>query len=162
MRPRPLNAYLQFLLSMIVLPLLISPATAQGLLPVITAAKADVAGKQVVISGSAFGSTQPAVSLAGTQLTVSTFTEKQIVAVLPDGLNGDYLLTVTNSSTHLYGVFVVTVGATGPVGPRGPPGPKGDTGATGRQGLQGPAGPAGPQGLNVPPACTPRSNCHND
>jgi len=136
---------------MIVLPLLFSPASAQALLPVITAAQADVTTRRLVINGSAFGSIQPAVSLAGNQLGVSSFTDKQIVAVLPDGLNGDYLLTVTNSSSHLFGVFVITIGATGPAGPQGLTGPKGDTGATGQQGLQGPAGPPGPQGLKGVP-----------
>jgi hypothetical protein len=120
---------------MIVLPLFISPALAQVQLPVITNAQADVPNRHLLINGSAFGSLRPVVNLAGTQLTVSSFTDRQIVAVLPDGLNGDYLLTVTNSSSHLFGIFVVTIGATGPAGPQGP---KGDTGATGATGPQGP------------------------
>src|SRR5262249_16928014 len=99
MRPRPLNAYSHVLLSMIALPFLPSPAMSQASLPIITAAQAGAGTNHLVINGSAFGSIQPGVSLAGNQLTVSSFTDKQIVAVLPDGLNGDYLLTVTNNSS---------------------------------------------------------------
>ena len=62
--------------------------------------QADVSGAQLVINGSGFGSQRPAVSLANTQLTVSSFTDKQIIAALPDGLN--YLLTVTNSSSYFH------------------------------------------------------------
>src|SRR5262245_25832364 len=141
MSPRNLKVYLPFLLSVIVVPLLISRAMADPSPLVITNAQADVAGTRLVIAGSAFGSQRPVVSLGGNPLTVLSFTDKQIVAGLPDGLNGSFLLTVTNSSTRQIGVFVVAIGATGPAGPPGPPGPKGDTGATG------PAGPQGPQGL---------------
>jgi len=151
MRPRPLNAYLQILLSLIVLPLLIATAMAEAPLPVITDAEADLASGRLVINGTAFGSIPPVVSLAGNQLAVSNFTDKQVVALLPSGLNGSYLLAVTNSTSHQSGGFVITIGTTGPVGPQGPAGPKGDTGATGQQGLQGPAGPPGPQGLKGVP-----------
>ena len=150
MKPRPLNVYLPILLSIIALPLLSSPATAQLPLPIITSAQADVVGARLVINGSAFGTRRPVVSLAGNQLSVVSFTDKQIVAVLPDGLNGNYLLTVTNSSSQFFGIFVVTIGATGSAGPQGPPGPKGDTGAMGLVGPQGPQGPAGAQGPQGP------------
>src|SRR5690242_11179545 len=106
MRPRLMNLYLPLFFSMIVLPLLISLATAQVPLPVITNAQVDVPNRHLTINGTAFGTRRPVVNLAGTQLAVSTFTDSQIVAVLPDGLNGDYLLTVTNSSSHLFGIFV--------------------------------------------------------
>src|SRR6185503_3504050 len=109
MRHRHLIVNLTFLLSLIVLPLLSSSATAQVPLPIITNALADVAGARLVINGSAFGSRRPTVILAGTQLNVLSFTDRQIVAALPDGLNGNYLIAVTNTSSHLFDIFVVSI-----------------------------------------------------
>jgi len=106
-------------------------------LPVITAAQASVADSQLVITGTGFGNSRPTVTIPNSQLTVTTFSDKQIVAVLPAGLNGSYLITVTNNSSHLLGLFVVTVGTTGQAGQPGPSGPKGDKGDKGDAGAPG-------------------------
>src|SRR5262245_11514382 len=103
MKSKSRNFCLTFLASVVVLPLLTSHDMAQAGLPGIRAAQADAANARMVSNGSGFGTTRPTVSLASNQLNVSTFTDKQIVAGLPDGLNGNYLMTVTNSSSHLFG-----------------------------------------------------------
>ncbi|MBV9958963.1 MAG: hypothetical protein JO360_11110 [Acidobacteria bacterium] len=86
------------------------------------------------------------MTLAGTQLTVTSFNDRQVIVALPAGLKGNYLLTLTNADSHLFGLFVVSLGFSGQQGPQGPPGPQGPQGAQGQQGPQGPQGPAGAQG----------------
>lgn len=120
---------------------------------------------QLTIAGSAFGSSQPTVTVDLQPATVISYTETQIVADLPTGLSaGSYLLKVTNTTSRKTGTFDTTLGTAGPVGPagaagatgsQGPVGPQGlvgptgatgPAGAAGARGPQGPAGPAGPQG----------------
>src|ERR1700730_11986415 len=109
-----------------------------------TLVNAPSAGK-ITINGSGFGTTQPVVKLVTTTLAVQAgFTNTQIIATLPSGVSaGGYLLTVTNASNNLIGIFIVTIGSTGATGPQGPAGPQGPGGAQGPQGSQGPAGHPG-------------------
>ena len=103
----------------------------------------------------------PGVSLAGTPLTVISFTSTQVVALLPDNVvntPGTYNLALTicgamngkDDSNQV--VFFAVLGAqgpagvTGPTGVTGPPGPSGAAGPPGPTGAAGPAGPTGPTG----------------
>ncbi len=127
-------------------------------LPSIDIVDVDLATNSMIIYGKGFIVTPPStgpgvgvtspvpqLTLGGTALVVTAYTNDQITALLPAGIeDGGYLLVVmaANSRTS-YGTFDVTIGATGLTGPQGP---KGDTGATGAIGPQGPIGPAGPTG----------------
>jgi hypothetical protein len=118
--------------------------------PVVISASTNSALTQLTIAGSGFSpnSTTPTVSLGGVSLSLASFTDTQIVAVLPTNEPaGSYSLSVTEtaggSRTTTFGV---TIGAVGPTGPQGPQGPIGPQGATGPQGPTGPTGATGPQG----------------
>jgi hypothetical protein len=142
---------LLFPISSVAAPTSVSDGTPQ--IPFITSTLVNVpsAGK-ITINGSGFGTTQPVVKLVTTTLAVQAgFTNTQIVATLPSGLGaGGYLLTVTNTSNNLIGIFIVTIGATGATGPQGPAGPQGPGGAQGPPGSQGPAGHTGSTGSPGP------------
>jgi YVTN family beta-propeller protein len=136
-------------------------------LPVITSVQLNLPGAgQLTINGTSFGSGRPTVSMGGTPLSVNDgFSNTKIVANLPAPLPaaGDYLLMVTNASSHLSGVLTVTIGAAGTQGPKGDKGDPGPQGPQGPQGLQGPQGVQGPAGANgVSPVGVPElagSNC---
>lgn len=112
---------------------------------------------QLVITGQNFGAAQGTVQLNLQDVTVSFWTDTQVVVFLSSKIPpASYRLTVNgqkkNDTDTMDGV---TIGAVGPTGPTGPPGPKGDagatgtpgtTGATGPQGIVGPIGAAGPKG----------------
>lgn len=142
-------------------------AFAAGGLPVIEMVDVDLSTNSMVIYGTDFiwgpnnrVNSWPAVSLGGTPLVVTAYSDTQINATLPAGItDGGYLLLVlAANSRNKYAYFDLTIGATGATGPQGPqgaPGPIGLTGATGPQGpagaagaagAAGPMGPAGPQG----------------
>jgi hypothetical protein len=116
-------------------------------IPLITNVHPDTVTNRLTINGVNFGTTTPTASLPSGNLTVLSFSNTQIVTVLPAGLFGDYLLTVTNNSNHLPALFILTIGAVGPAGPKGD---KGDAGAQGPQGAAGAPGATGPQGLQGP------------
>ena len=119
--------------------------------PVITHAAADDALQSLHITGTSFGNTMPIVKVADVSLVVTTFSDTDIVAVLPPGIaRGSYwLLVIRSGPVPVYSVpFQVTLGAVGAPGLPGfpgPPGPPGPQGA-GQEGPAGPPGPAGPQG----------------
>jgi hypothetical protein len=101
--------------------------------------------------GSAVTSPVPQLSLGGTALAVTAYTNTQINATLPAGIfDGSYRLIVQAANSTQYALFEVTIGATGLTGPQGPKGDKGDTGATGAMGATGATGPQGPQGIQGP------------
>ncbi len=123
----------------------------------------NTATDQITITGVNFGTSLPAVTLAGTPLNIVSSTPTQIVADLPAGTQpGTYLLKVSrgNGASQKDEIDVAIGGGgpegpQGPQGPQGPPGPQGTMGAPGPQGPQGetgatgatgPAGPQGPQG----------------
>jgi hypothetical protein len=143
-------------------------ARAQVSIPFILRADADLANLHLTIWGVNFGTVTPVVKLAGTPLTVLTYSTTGIVAALPFGIEpASYqLLVFRGGSLPVPSLpFEVAIGAVGPPGPQGPNGPtgprgfegpagaKGDTGAAGLQGpqgLQGPKGAAGPTGATGP------------
>lgn len=127
--------------------------------PVVISASPNAAVTQLTILGSGFSpsNTTPVVVLGTTTLTITSFTDAQIVAVLPaNEPSGSYILSVTEtaggSKTTTFGVTIGAVGPTGPQGPSGVNGAQGATGATGATGSTGPqgatgaTGPTGPQG----------------
>lgn len=107
---------------------------------------------QIVISGSAFGTVPPTVTLDSVPLSIATYTDTRVVALIPATVAaGTYRLSLTNNSLYgltnvRTGTIDVTLGAEGPAGPQGPVGPQGPAGPAGPAGSQGPAGPAGPAG----------------
>ena len=117
-------------------------------LPVLTSVQLNmpIVGK-ITIDGTGFGTGRPTVTMGGTSLVVNDgFSPTSIVEDLPAALPaaGTYLLVVTNSASHLFGVLMVAIGA---IGPQGPPGAQGPQGPQGAQGERGPAGEQGPQGI---------------
>jgi hypothetical protein len=114
--------------------------------PVILAAVPDssVNLKQLTITGEAFGSAKPLVTLDSLPLTVVSFTSTVVTAFLPQGLRpGSYLLALApNGRRGDVAKFDVAIGASGPKGDTGNPGPPGPAGPAGLQ------GPPGPPGLN--------------
>jgi hypothetical protein len=125
-----------------VLLLVFCPLLAVAATPVVNSGAINYSTNQITLTGTGFepAKTKPTVSFNGIALTVSTFSNTQIVANLPAGLTpGTFDLTVTNSQ-GLSVDFNVTYGATGPQGPAGP------AGAAGAKGATGPAGPAGATG----------------
>ena len=102
----------------------------------------------ITIAGKGFepGSSAPEVKFNNVILTLSSFTDTQVVAPLPSGLTNEvYLLKVINSLSNTYD-FSVAYGATGPQGATGPAGPTGPQGAAGFNGAPGATGPQGPTG----------------
>jgi hypothetical protein len=119
----------------------------------------DEGAHRITITGDNFRRPfrRPAVFLGGTLLQTVSASDTQIVAEIPTGLTGTYVLIVSNGpGADNYDSIDVTVGATGPAGPAGPmgfagaPGPQGATGATGPQGPAGPAGAVGATGPQGP------------
>ncbi|MGC1463559.1 MAG: IPT/TIG domain-containing protein [Terracidiphilus sp.] len=100
----------------------------------------------ITITGSGFDAkVKPKVTLAGTSLTVSSFTSSTIVASLGSVTSpGTYLLLVSSGLT--LAAADVTLGGAGPPGPPGLPGTPGAPGAPGTPGTLGNTGPAGAQG----------------
>lgn len=113
-------------------------------IPILTISRATInySNNQVTFSGSGFEPTKksPNILLAGSPLAVVSFTDTQVVAVLPANIvAGNFTVMVVNSLGEFM-PYEVTYGSVGPQGPMGPAGPQGS------QGPEGPAGPSGPQG----------------
>ena len=132
-------------------------ALGQGILPIVTMVSENSAATEITINGTGFGSAKPSVTLAGTNLTIVSFSGSTITADLPTGTApGSYLITIENNSTHLPGVFAATLGAqglqgvAGPTGLQGPPGSQGVPGLQGMQGAAGLNGTAGAAGATGP------------
>lgn len=141
------------------------PLTGSGNAPIptVVTTTVDYTTNLITIIGSNFGTTKPVVTLDSLTLAVNTYTDTNVVAVLPLTIKpGSYTLQLTNTSINKSGGFDTTIGAVGPMGPQGVPGaagapgatglqgPKGDPGATGPTGPQGPAGATGPTGAAGP------------
>jgi hypothetical protein len=121
-------------------------------LPIVTQVAENTAGTQITISGQGFGTATPRVTLGATSLAVVNANDTNITATIPIGTPaGSYLLTVQNTSSHLFGLFAAALGQIGPQGPAGPAGPQGLPGASGPAGPAGPPGPEGPAGPSGPP-----------
>jgi hypothetical protein len=135
----------------------------------ITEVYVDFTEGEIQITGKNFGRCNPRVSLGDdpTPLEVLNNTNTNIVTVLPEVLDGDYLLRLnllsrcipynTNESRFTELTYDLTIGAAGPVGPQGPPGPPGPQGPPGPTGPQGPTGaqgPTGPQGASYLSGCS--------
>jgi hypothetical protein len=106
----------------------------------------------ITITGSGFDAkVKPKVTLAGTSLTVSSFTSSTIVASLGSVTGpGTYLLIVSSGLTLAAADFTLGVGGSpGPMGPPGPPGAPGAQGTPGTPGTQGATGAQGPAGGQV-------------
>jgi hypothetical protein len=105
------------------------------------------AGSRITITGQNFSlaAVAPMVTLAHTSLSLVSFTNSTIVASLPAGFKGSYLVSVTNSVPQT-ATFSVAIGAVGPTGPQGPTGPAGPQGPAGPKGVRGPTGLQGQQG----------------
>ena len=111
---------------------------------VISSAQVDFGIGRIYVAGKNFGSaTAPEVKLNDQVLTLNSFTDGTVDAMLPAGIApGSYILRVSRGpSTTQNDVFDVTLGAVGP---------KGDKGDKGEQGLQGPKGDKGDQGIQGP------------
>ena len=124
-------------------------------IPILTISKAtiDYSKNQVTFNGSGFEPAKkaPTVLFAGSQLTVISFTDAQIVAALPvNTVAGNFTILIVNSLGEFL-PYELTYGAMGPQGPIGLPGPQGPAGAVGPAGPTGPTGPQGPQGPQGPP-----------
>jgi hypothetical protein len=140
------------LLSLAVLALSSAALADDPNIPQILSAQPDTTNNVLLIQGATLpAGSPPIVTLGGTQLTVTSFSDIGITANLPSGLaSGSYQLQVSDGdpNDHAHPVlFDVTVGA---VGPQGPVGPQGVPGATGPVGPQGPAGPQGVAGAVGP------------
>jgi hypothetical protein len=97
---------------------------------------------QITITGQHFGSARPTVTLDGTALTLTSYSNTQVIADLSNNqVPGSFLLALKTAG-GLTTYFDTTIG---PVGAQGPPGPQGP------QGPEGPQGPQGPQGQQGPP-----------
>lgn len=97
-----------------------SPAAAQGppgggstttQPPVIFSAEANVDTGVLTITGTNFGTQAPAVTLGGFSLTVMSYNDTTVVAVLPSLLPKVYLLRVTRSGSTLTANFELTLEA---------------------------------------------------
>lgn len=143
---------MQRLLTTICVFLFTTALFAQGPpLPLITAVESDFDIGRLSIRGRNFPVQQPAMTLAGANLTIVLYNsgaDGRIDALLPAGIApGSYLLTLsTNPSPIPTAVFIATIGAAGPQGPQGEAGSRGETGSQGPQGVQGPEGPKGDPG----------------
>ena len=128
-------------------PLLAVSASAA---PVVQSGVINYVTNQITLTGTNFvpGKAKPAVLFNGTALTVTSFSNTQIIATLPSGIApGTFNLTLTNSAGNSV-EFDMSYGAIGPQGPAGAAGPAGTQGPAG---LTGPAGPQGPRGLTGAP-----------
>lgn len=131
--------------------LLLTPAFAfAAIIPILTinGATINYSNNQVSFNGSGFEPSKklPTVLFAGSQLTVISSTDTQIVAALPAiTAPGNFTVLIVNSVGEFL-PYELTYGATGPQGPIGPAGSQGLPGAVGPAGPQGPPGTQGPQG----------------
>jgi hypothetical protein len=118
--------------SVLCLAVLVPPAAARGIAPLVVNAASAEDGL-LTIRGGGFGAT-PSVTLAGSPLVVISSTSEEILAELPRGAApGSYRLLVSRNPLGTGAKpFEVTIGAVGPRGDQGPQGPPG---------LQGPPGP---------------------
>jgi hypothetical protein len=66
-------------------------------------------GVKVVIAGKNFGSTTGTVKFGTTSATVNSWTSTQITATTPSVTNGNYSVTVTNSSSQVSNAITYTV-----------------------------------------------------
>ena len=101
----------------------------------------DYAGERVFIVGRNFGSSMPAVSLAGMPVVVTASSGTLIEGAFDFSVltPGDYPLIVQTGDAGSgvpKATALVTVGATGPKGEAGEPGPAGEQGAPGISGYQ--------------------------
>ncbi len=106
---------------------------------------------QITITGQHFGSARPTVTLDGTLLILTSYSNTQVIADLPSNqAPGSFLLALKTAGglTTYFDTTIGAVGAQGPPGPQGPQGPEGPQGPQGPQGEQGQQGPPG-QGLNT-------------
>jgi hypothetical protein len=102
---------------------------------------------EITITGQHFGSARPTVTLDGTVLTLTSYSNTQVIADLASNqAPGSFLLALKTAGglTAYFDTTIGAVGAQGPPGPQGPEGPQGPQGPQGEQGQQGPPG----QGLN--------------
>ncbi|QRN98465.1 collagen-like protein [Archangium violaceum] len=107
------------------------------------------------IYGQNFGTSAPAVQLAGFSLLVRQNASGFVVAEAPTFQPGSYRLTVSAGSDSTQNdAFEITLGTQGPKGDRGETGPAGPQGAQGPQGLAGSIGPQGPAGSTGPQGST--------
>ncbi len=117
--------------------------------PVVNSGTINYGSNQITLTGSSFEPAKagaPTLLFNGSALTVTSYSDKQVVATLPQNvLPGTFNLSVTNSSGNSV-VFDMTYGPVGPQGPMGPAGPAGPQGLMGNPGPAGPTGPAGPAG----------------
>lgn len=123
-------------------------------IPILTISRAtiDYSSNQVTFNGSGFEPSKksPTVLFAGSQLTVISYTDTQIIAALPvNTVAGNFTTLIVNSLGEFL-PYELIYGSTGPQGLIGPPGPQGQAGAVGPAGLTGPAGPQGLQGPQGP------------
>jgi YVTN family beta-propeller protein len=106
-------------------------------------------GDELAITGSDFSPNgeAPGVSLGHTGLVLPFYSNTQLLASIPTGLQECESLTVTNTDNEAAksGVCFGSVGVQGPTGPQG---------LTGPPGLQGPAGPQGQEGAQGTPGET--------
>ena len=117
--------------------------------PVVNSGIINYGSNQITLTGSSFEPAKagaPILRFNGSALTVTSYSDTQVVATLPQNVPpGTFNLSVTNSSGNSV-VFDMTYGPVGPQGPMGPAGSPGPQGLMGNPGPQGPAGPAGPAG----------------
>jgi hypothetical protein len=153
------GAFIIVLLALMATPAVVFGHTAD--FPVIMETVADYDHLLLYVSGQYFGTKIGTITLGGTQLTVQTWSQNQIVAIVPTSVGpGSYQLIVTVPAKHipLTAFMDVTLWDEGPQGPPGPAGPsgaqgpkgdkgdegdKGDKGDKGDPGSTGPTGPAG-------------------
>ncbi len=118
------------------------PCLSYGALgPVISSVVVDSNAGTIQVSGQrlvrvvSHRETAPEVKLGTTALTLESYTESQLTAALPSGIEpgGYYLIVSTGDGTAGWNL---TIGAVGPQGSAGPQGPQGPNGTTGPQGPQ--------------------------
>ena len=101
------------ILSLVAMPVLFTLPAWGAATPAIVSTVINASVTQITITGSNFepASKAPAVALNSASLVLVSFTNQTVVAKLPSGLAaGDYLLTLTNSSS-LSITFTVAIGA---------------------------------------------------
>ena len=125
---------------------------AQQMSLTLTSATPNIGAHVLTISGTGFGSSMPVVTLAAAPLTVISWSDTAIDALLPDIVPGGYNVVVARIdkgrvvTSGSMDVSIGVLGVKGPVGPAGPAGPIGDAGQSGATGLAGQAGETGPAG----------------
>jgi len=133
--------------------LFFTPLFAVAAVPVVNSGTINYQTNQITLTGTGFepAKTKPTVAFNGVALTVTTFSNTQVVATLPAGMTaGTFNLVLTNSQGSAVD-FNMNYGATGPQGPAGPAGPAGAQGPAGPAGATGATGATGPRGLTGAP-----------